>query len=147
MVHVIIGPVDQARRERGQIVSKPMLDKMLAVQRRTAQEAGCGFWNARHVMGGDGGFLRWMHHEPKLAWTDLMHLTTRGLDLVGDSLADALLLAYDDWREEHPEAGWTPATSECDTGETTDDTGCVKEQASVGTVPTEPADGSPATGG
>jgi lysophospholipase L1-like esterase len=99
---LLVGPLDQGVRERGQVQSKPNLKVMIEVQRRVAAEAGCAFWDAQHVMGGDGGFARWLDHKPRYAWTDLMHLTDAGLDLVGDSLADALLHAYDQWKTAQP---------------------------------------------
>jgi hypothetical protein len=97
---LVIGPLDQAMRERGKIISKPPLDRMIAVQRRAAREEGCAFWDSRAAMGGEGGFARWLQHSPPYAWTDLMHLSMPGLDLIGDTLADALLHAYESWRIE-----------------------------------------------
>ncbi|MFH1469023.1 MAG: GDSL-type esterase/lipase family protein [Pseudomonadota bacterium] len=94
---LLVSPLDQAIRARGQVVSKPALTAMIELQRQVAAEAGCAFWDARHVMGGEGGFTRWLEHSPRYAWTDLMHLTTKGFDLVGDSLADALIDAYEHW--------------------------------------------------
>jgi len=106
---LVIPPVDQATRERGRVVSKPQLSKMVRVQRRAAESAGCAFWDARHAMGGEGSFARWLHHEPRYAWTDLMHLTTEGADILGDSLADALLAAYDQWAKNRPTLQPDPA--------------------------------------
>jgi len=94
---LIVSPIDQATRVRGQITSKPTITKMVEVQRRAAQEAGCAFWDAHHAMGGEGAFQRWLQHDPPYAWSDLIHLSTEGLDLMGDSLADAILDAYDQW--------------------------------------------------
>ena len=68
---------------------------MIGIQRAAADAAGCAFWDAREVMGGEGGFARWMAHEPTLTWTDLMHLSQEGSLLVGERFADALLQAYD----------------------------------------------------
>jgi hypothetical protein len=34
-----------------------------------------------------------------LAWTDYVHLSPTGLAVVGNQLADALLSAYDDWKQ------------------------------------------------
>lgn len=92
---LVITPLDQATRERGQVVSKPALNKLIEVQRQAAREAGCAFWDARAAMGGEGAFARWLQHEPRLAWTDLTHLSDEGVELIGHSLADALLAAYD----------------------------------------------------
>ena len=105
---LMIGPLDKGTRERGRVLSKPQLARMYEVQRRTAKNIGCAFWDARAVMGGDGGFSRWMNFKPKLASTDLLHLTLDGLELIGQSLADALMLEYDLWREANPEVEWVP---------------------------------------
>lgn len=115
---LVVGPLDQATRSRGEVVSKPMLTRMITIQQKVATDAGCAFWDARAAMGGEGGFKRFLEHQPKYAWTDLMHLTQEGQDLIGQGLADALLGSYDAWRPAHPEAGYkapppepTPAPS------------------------------------
>jgi lysophospholipase L1-like esterase len=103
---LVIGPLDQATRNRGKVVSEPLLERVISIQRRAAADLGCAFWDARQVMGNDGGFARWLDSSPRLAWTDLKHLTNRGLDLVGNCLADSLLAAYDSWLEANPDVGW-----------------------------------------
>jgi lysophospholipase L1-like esterase len=100
---LVVTPLDQATRERGQVVSKPMLTRMVALQEQAATEAGCAFWDARGAMGGEGAFARWLDHEPRMAWTDLMHLTDEGLEIIGHGLADAIEASYDQWRRDHPE--------------------------------------------
>ncbi len=96
---LVVGPLDQGVRDRGRVLSKPELDRMVRVQQRAANSLGCAFWDARHAMGGSGGFARWLAYDPPYAWADLMHLTLDGLDIVGDCLADALLDAYRQWGE------------------------------------------------
>ena len=105
---LMIGPIDQGTRERGKVVSRAGLDKIIRLQREAATEAGCAYWNARGVMGGAGGFARWIQHDPQLGSTDLLHLTSDGFELIGESLADALLDRYDHWRATHPDAGYVP---------------------------------------
>lgn len=97
---LLITPLDQGERVRGAIHSKATLDTMIRLQREVAAELGCGFWDARAAMGGKGAYARWLSH--KLAWGDLYHLTNKGLSLIGHSLADALEVAYDDWRKDNP---------------------------------------------
>lgn len=94
---LVIGPLDQGLRRRGQVLSHPEVSRMIEVQRRAADEAGCAFWDAREVMGGEGGFSRWMQHEPTLTWTDLMHLSREGSALMGERMADSLLHAFRQW--------------------------------------------------
>ena len=55
---LVLGPLDQAIRTRGEIISKPMLTRLIAIQQRVSTEAGCAFWDARAAMGGEGGFKR-----------------------------------------------------------------------------------------
>ena len=91
---LLVGPLDQGVRIRGKVQSRSEIPRMIAIQKRAAKEAGCAFWDAREVMGAEGGFARWMNHEPTLTWTDLMHLSREGSELVGERFADALMEAY-----------------------------------------------------
>jgi hypothetical protein len=93
---LLITPLDQGERVRGEVRSKPTLNLMIKLQRQTAAEVGCAFWDARAAMGGPGSFGRWLGHKPSLAWADLYHLTGKGLHLVGNTLSDALIAAYDE---------------------------------------------------
>jgi lysophospholipase L1-like esterase len=97
---LLVTPLDQGERVRGEVHSKPTLNNMIRLQREVARELGCAFWDARAAMGGPGSFGTWM--AKKLAWSDLYHLTGKGLALVGNTLADAMEVAYDDWRRRNP---------------------------------------------
>lgn len=108
---LLIGPLDQATRYRGQLISKEGVETVIRHQRRVAREAGCAYWDARAAMGGEGAFVSWMQHDPPLAVPDLMHLTRDGGTIIGDLLADVLFASYDRWRRDHPEAGWLPPES------------------------------------
>ena len=109
---LLIGPLDQATRKRGQIVSKVGVDRLIRFQKMVAAERGCAYWDAREAMGGEGAFARWLRHKPRLASPDLMHITKPGGQLLGDVLADLLMDAYDRWRAVNPDIGWAP--EECD---------------------------------
>ena len=114
---LLVAPIDQGTRKRGKVVSQDNLDKIAGLQREAAEEAGCAFWDPRKVMGGDGGFGRWIQREPQLASRDLLHLTEEGYDLIGDCMADALLDGYDQWKLAHPDAGWVPEDVEDEASE------------------------------
>ena len=100
---LLIGPLDQATRNRGYIVSKPTIHKMIRFQKEVAAEMGCAYWDAQAAMGGNGSFLKWKNHKPKLASPDLAHLTRKGRDLIGETLADSIIRAYDIWKLKNPE--------------------------------------------
>mgnify|MGYP002261469475 CR=1 FL=1 len=106
---LVVTPLDQAERYRGQVRSKPNLTRMVNLQRDAAFELGCAFWDARAAMGGAGAFARWVESDPPLAWSDLEHLTGRGLNLIGHSLADAIECAYSDWQQKNPALVGAPA--------------------------------------
>ena len=103
---LLIGPLDQAMKARGTIVSKPTLENVIHYQREVAKEEGCAYWDARAVMGGKNAFKRWLRHSPTLASPDLAHLTGRGRHLVGETLADVMMRAYEEWRIENPDTYW-----------------------------------------
>jgi len=96
---LVMAPLDQAfQGEDGKARSKPVMGKMVQVQREAAHQAGCAFWDSWSFMGGNGGFGRWLSQG--MAWTDLVHLTEKGLTRVGDALTEALLAEYEHWRGE-----------------------------------------------
>ncbi|GDX78973.1 hypothetical protein LBMAG42_07840 [Deltaproteobacteria bacterium] len=94
---LIVTPLDQGTREGGTPMTKPAVKRQVAVQQKVAAEAGCAFWNAFEAMGGEGAIVAWGKRKPPLAWTDLLHLSAAGQDLVGQGLADAIEAGYDDW--------------------------------------------------
>jgi lysophospholipase L1-like esterase len=90
---LIMSPLDQGvLADNGQIYSKKSMPQMVRFQREAAQEMGCAFWDSWQFMGGNNAFARWL--EQGLAWTDLAHLTEKGLAKVGNGFADALMNAY-----------------------------------------------------
>lgn len=94
---LIVTPLDQGTRDGGTPMTKPAVKRQVAVQQKVAAEAGCAFWNAFEAMGGDGAIVAWGKRKPPLAWTDLLHLSAAGQDLVGQGLADAIEAGYDEW--------------------------------------------------
>ena len=98
---LLIGPLDQAERVNGQVISKQNLDKIIRFQQEVAAEEGCAYWNARAAMGGRDSYATWLYHAPVLASSDMHHLTTRGRHLIGDTLADVLLHHFGQWQNGH----------------------------------------------
>jgi lysophospholipase L1-like esterase len=94
---LVVTPLDQGTREGGTPGTKPSLKRLVAAQRRVAEAEGCAFWSGYEAMGGEGSIVAWTRRKPPLAWTDLLHLSAAGQDLVGQALADAIELGFDDW--------------------------------------------------
>lgn len=92
---LLITPLDQGVRRAGKVQTKPAIPTIVEAQRQIAVEQGCAFWSAFDAMGGNGSFQEWLGHKPPLAWTDLMHLSTAGQEIIGNLLADALVEDYE----------------------------------------------------
>lgn len=99
---LLIGPLDQGENTASGIQSKPSLAKLIRFQKEVALEQGCAYWDAQDAMGGTNSFSKWMSHKPKLASSDMSHLTGRGRRIIGDTLSDVLSHSYQSWLEQHP---------------------------------------------
>lgn len=94
---LVVTPLDQGFvDEVGVSRSKPGMANLVAVQREVALAEGCAFWSAWQAMGGRGAAVTWANHGG-LATGDLVHLSGRGLELIGDRMADALLAGFEAW--------------------------------------------------
>ena len=90
---LVMSPLDQGvLNDDGRITSRPLIERMVAYQRQVSLDNGCAFWNTWQFMGGRDSFARWLSQG--LAWTDLNHLTEKGLQRIGNAFADALLQSY-----------------------------------------------------
>jgi lysophospholipase L1-like esterase len=98
---LVVAPLDRAGRKDGRLTSKPVLVDLVAIQRRTALERGIPFWNTFEAMGGEGSLGRWWKARPQLAGDDWTHPTPRGAEVIGDLLSDAILQAFEAWRQRH----------------------------------------------
>ena len=90
---LVMSPLDQGvLNDNGLITSRPLIERMVTYQRQVSLENGCAFWNTWQFMGGRDSFARWLSQG--LAWTDLNHLTEKGLTRIGNALSEALLQSY-----------------------------------------------------
>lgn len=94
---LILTPLDQGTRKGGTAQTKPTMGPMVSALRLAAAQTGCAFWDAQAAMGGAGSIVRWSRLKPPLAWTDLLHLSSTGQEIVGNLLADAIEAGYDHW--------------------------------------------------
>ncbi len=95
---LVVTPLDQGYldEETGEPRARPGMKNLVQRQREVAAANGCAFWSAWAAMGGEGASLRWAS-AAGLGTGDLVHLTGRGLEVIGDLLADAILADYDQW--------------------------------------------------
>ncbi len=92
---LLLGPMDRGKRgPGGSVVTRPMIPRLAAVQRRIAAETGCAFFDTYSAMGGEGTVARWLDAKPKLMGGDLTHPTLQGSERVGELIYEALRDAY-----------------------------------------------------
>lgn len=90
---LVMSPLDQGvLNDDGMITSRPLIERMVTYQRQVSLDQGCAFWNTWQFMGGKDSFGRWLSQG--LAWTDLNHLTDKGLTRIGNAFSDTLLQSY-----------------------------------------------------
>ena len=88
---LLIGVSDMARREGGQFVSYPNIEKIRDAQRDAAFRAGAAFWDCYEAMGGRNSMPAWAFASPPLASKDFIHFTLRGSNLIAEMFYSALM--------------------------------------------------------
>ena len=94
---LIMSPMDRGQRDsNARIITVPTLPRLIDIQRQTAQETGCAFFNTFQAMGGAGTMARWYAARPRLVSADFMHPLPAGAALVGGLFENALVRSYED---------------------------------------------------
>jgi lysophospholipase L1-like esterase len=102
---LVIGPLDRfGNRRRARPVLKAGAARVIADMKQACLAEGCAFWDARAAMGGYGSIRQWS--RTGLAQRDLVHLTGRGYEGLGDLFCDQLLERYE--RRDQPSAPLAP---------------------------------------
>lgn len=103
---MLLGPMDRGMRgARGAIITRPMIPKLAAYQRRIAAETGCAFFDTFRAMGGEGTVARWFESRPKLMGGDFTHPTAQGAEIVGSLINDAIITAFEEFKNRGKEPG------------------------------------------
>lgn len=71
---LVMSPMDRGHRAPGgAIETMPTIPRIVALQKRVAQETGCGFFDTFDAMGGTGTMARWYNDQPRLVSADFIH--------------------------------------------------------------------------
>lgn len=96
---LVMSPMDRGERApSGEIVTPPVMPKIVEVQRQVAAETGCAFFNTYEAMGGAGTMAKWYAARPRLVNADYIHPLPGGAAIVGGLLNDALVQGYKQWK-------------------------------------------------
>jgi lysophospholipase L1-like esterase len=97
---LFVGPMDRGERGAGgKVLTRPMIKKLIAYQRRLAAESGCAFFDTFTAMGGEGTVAKWREARPRLMGGDFTHPTAQGAEIVGTLIYDAMMRAYEQYKE------------------------------------------------
>ncbi|HEV8483513.1 MAG TPA: GDSL-type esterase/lipase family protein [Blastocatellia bacterium] len=97
---LFVGPMDRGERGAGgKVVTRPMIKKLIASQRRIAAENECAFFDTFTAMGGEGTVAKWREARPRLMGGDFTHPTAQGSEIVGTLIYDAMMRAYEQYKE------------------------------------------------
>lgn len=99
MACVLMSPLDHGEKKGRNIVTMPIVPKMIAAQRQVAKEEGCAFFDTFAAMGGEGAAGRWHKKRPRLVSGDLSHVTFNGQLVLGELFYRALMEAYVAYRK------------------------------------------------
>ena len=97
---LFLGPMDRGERGAGgSVVTRPMIKKLIAYQRRIAAESECAFFDTFTAMGGEGTVAKWRDARPRLMGGDFTHPTAQGAEIVGTLIYDAMMRAYEQYKD------------------------------------------------
>jgi lysophospholipase L1-like esterase len=96
---LIMSLTDHATRVGEAIVSRGIVARLAAAQRRVAAAEGCAFYDTFDAMGGAGTVERWRKAKPPLASPDLRHPTVAGQRHIATELYHSLMHAYASYRQ------------------------------------------------
>lgn len=96
---LLMSPMDRGERNAaGEIVTVPVLPRLVNIEARVAGETGAAFFNTFAAMGGPGTMARWYSAEPRLVGADFIHPVPAGAKIVGELLYDALRDGYNRYK-------------------------------------------------
>ena len=96
---VVMGISDMARKEGGQVVSYPNLERIRNAQKNAAFKAGCAFWDSYEAMGGEGSMSDWVFSDPPLARKDFVHLTYTGSNKLAEVFLKSLMSDFRKYKQ------------------------------------------------
>ena len=84
---LFIGPSDMTTTINGELQTYPWLPKMVQSLQTMCNAQGVAYWSIYHAMGGYNSMMAWVGKG--LGGSDYIHFTQKGVNIMGDRLAEA----------------------------------------------------------
>ncbi|MDA3862339.1 MAG: hypothetical protein PF689_00565 [Deltaproteobacteria bacterium] len=91
---LIMGPTDKVTKSGGEYHTLNIIKEIIKVQKSIARRSGCAFFNSWKAMGGEASIVAWHNHRPRLAVSDLTHITDAGGEKMASILYVNLIKGY-----------------------------------------------------
>ncbi len=92
---MLMSPMDRGERVGlDEIQTMETIPKIVAIQKRVAEDTGCAFFNTFEAMGGEGTMARWYNGPRRLVSADLIHPIPAGGRIVANAFVRELMLGY-----------------------------------------------------
>ena len=91
---LIVSSADRAYKYDNVYQTAVGIPNLIALQEKAAYETGTAFYNTFASMGGGGSITKWVEATPPLAYKDYMHPNSRGSEIIGKSIFDAIMFEY-----------------------------------------------------
>ncbi len=90
---LVVGPADMSIKDGTELVTYPLLEKVIEAMKTAAFNQNAGFWNMYQAMGGKNSMPAWV--EAGLATTDYTHFTSKGAVVIANMLNNAIMNEYE----------------------------------------------------
>ena len=92
---MLMSPMDRGKRVGlDEIQTMETIPKIVAIQKKVAEDTGCAFFNTFEAMGGAGTMARWYSGPRRLVSADLIHPIPAGGRIVANAFVRELMLGY-----------------------------------------------------
>ncbi len=99
---LVMSPMDRGTRTgMNEIETMSTIPEIVAIERQTAAETHCAFFDTYAAMGGEGTMARWYAASPRLVTADFLHPTPQGASIVAGLFMEQLGLGYNRWKMQH----------------------------------------------
>lgn len=97
---LVVGINDYANFSHGSYITPEHIDRYRYIQRKTALQNHCAYWDLYTAMGAKKSALYWAKARPALLTKDYCHFTPTGIEVIEELLFNAIIQDYIRWKDE-----------------------------------------------